>query len=260
MGQSILVAAEGRSDFDTLQRIIDVVAQELGVVCECKAVFPEYDATSDSSGLGGWSRLMSWLKNLNGSTQPDQALSDRDRELWQSVGMVGPARAPAASWELMLGLDDSILVLHIDGDAASVMGQHHPDGAYSQEVNIIKYCRTALYSWSGLADSRVVCAVPVQCMESWYLTLYSIGECAILCPQIVDYEVLPTEDVYNLLCSFDHDKFIDEDGNETVDKVKLPARFGDRLAGDLDKLCSDCPSARCFISDLDRLMSAKNVG
>lgn len=253
MGHSFLVAAEGQTDFDTLHLIIDAVSKDLDVDCSCKMVFPEYDATSSSCGKGGWSRFMHWVKALNGTTQPAHDTSERDKELWEKAGFTGPTKTSPASWELMLALDDSMLILHLDGDVANEIGTHHPDGPYSNDIPIYTYCKKALYAWSGLTSERAICAIPVQCMESWYLTLHSLDDCKFYCQSIENYESTPTADVYTLLCKLGHKNFIDDNGESTVDKIELPKKYGSKLIARLDELCAACPSALCFVNDLEQV-------
>ena len=250
MSQTVLIAAEGRSDFDTLRLIIDTVSKEVGIDCRCELVFPEYDATSDSCGKGGWSRFKDWISERSGAPKEDPLLSEEDRALWLNSGLLAPTLSSPASWQLIMGLEGALVVLHLDADIVEKIGQDHPRGEFIPGTDVTDYCREALYAWSGLSEDEAVCAIPVQCTETWYLALHTPNECRNKFPDFLSYETTPTSIVYSVLCELGHEQYMDEEGTTTIDKILLPRLHGDRLINNLQHLCIKCPAAEVFVHSL----------
>lgn len=249
--RTFLLATEGVTDFDALREIIEYIAARAGIPCQCRRVFPLDDATTGRLGKGGWSRLMDWAKTWNPAPRQDPGCSASDKALWAAVGIHPPTSSPPVTWASVRGIDDNTsLVFHLDGDIAGEIASHHPDGAYAPATDRASYCRKALSHWTGLSEGEALWAIPVQCLESWFLTLHPLELCQKKMPDMHCYESLPTSQVYELLCHLGHPHYVDEAGNYTVDKCALTEKHSTALAKQLDTLCQLCPSAARFTNDV----------
>ncbi|MFR8275799.1 MAG: hypothetical protein ACLU98_05460 [Desulfovibrio fairfieldensis] len=256
---TILIAGEGKTDFDALHTLVKEIARQHETQCECRPLFPEEDATSGRQR--GWSGLMEWCKRHRGDISNPQRAQE-DNELLSLAGISRPRQILQSfpPWQFFHAFEpDTRLLFHLDGDIAEEIGSHHPDGQYQPDADRISYCRKALSDWTGLSPEEALWAIPVHCLETWFLTLYSIEECKAFWPDMQDYESTTTELVYDLLCSFGHKAYIDDFGIPTVDKCELTKKYRSSLAQHINKLYSACPSAKDFAVSVQRFFEQDQV-
>ena len=256
---TVLVVAEGGTDFDALQGLVGHIAKEQDVPCQCLQLFPEEDATSGTLDKGGWTRLMHWARQWNASPQP-APFSGADAKIWEAAGMTGPVVASPVTWTTHLAPyaqgEERILLFHLDGDIAEELAPHHPDEDYKAGMDRVAYCRRALQHWTGLGEDQALWCIPVQCLETWFLTLHPLKQCQQFSPEMQDYESVPTEKVYALLLNLGHEAYTDPEIGNTVDKVRLTEKYTGRLAQQLDSLAECCPSAERFFSEVRQRLQA----
>lgn len=255
---TVLVVAEGGTDFDALQGLVGHIAKEQGVPCQCVRLFPAEDATSGILDKGGWARLMDWTKRWNANPQP-ASLSSADAATWAAIGMTGPVKRSPVTWTTHLAPyppGQGILLFHLDGDIAEELAPHHPDKDYKAGLNRVAYCRHALQHWTGLGEDQALWCIPVQCLETWFLTLHPLKQCQQFSPDMQDYESLPTAGVCELLLDLGHEAYTDPEIGKTVDKIRLTEKYTAKLAHKLDSLTDCCPSAERFFSEVRQRLQA----
>ena len=236
--RTFLIAAEGVSDVKVLATIIEKIASAYNISCICRSIFPEPDATSGSIGKGGWSRLKKWAEKYNSNRH--NVFSDKDKEIWARSGMIiTPVSTPPITWKSITAPEDSLLVFHLDGDAVMEISATHPNcGSYHNGMSIVEYCRAVLQEWTGLSPDDAIWAIPVQCLESWFLALHSLEVCREAEPIFSDYENLDTKVLYSTLVKLGYEAFSSEQGNQTVDKCDLSENHAEHVACEWDTICS----------------------
>lgn len=251
---TILIAGEGKTDFDALHALVEEIARQHGTQCECRRLFPEEDATSGRQR--GWSGLMEWCKRYRGEIANPQRTQE-DNELLRLAGVSRPEQILQSfpPWQFFHAFEpDTRLLFHLDGDIAEKIGSHHPDGPYQPDADRAAYCRKALSCWTGLSPEEALWAIPVHCLETWFLALHSIEECKVFLPDMQDYESTKTESVYTLLRSLGYTTYAENPDAHTIDKCELVKKYSSSLAQHLNELCGACPSAKDFTASVQSFL------
>lgn len=247
MKKNIIIASEGLTDCDTLEPIIKKIASKYGIQCHFNVFFPERDNTSGNCTRRGWTSLRDKLKEFN-PNQPVSAplLQDKDKEIWQAAGMLGPTKASPATWAIVQGVENSLLIFHIDGDVAFKIHEDSDIEDFGGSPDkIYDFCKSCLQSWSGVGADSAIFVVPVQCLETWFLRTYNEFKSDEL------IENINTEDVYKILIGLGCQKYRDDKGNILPDKIYLIQTQLDLLLKRWEDVCIECSSADRFDKDLN---------
>lgn len=253
--RTFILAAEGPTDTSTLTVLLKKLMEQCHVQCAfAPPIFPSGDATAGR----GWPGLKTSLEALRGIEAKTIEQAQKDAPIYASMGIQPPSRFGRSRWPALFALYTNLLpVVHLDGDIAEEITAHHPRGAFNPTADRAEYCRQALQHWTGLAENAAIWCIPVQCLETWFLTLHPLTECHKCMPEIADYESISGELVYDLLCSLGHRSYFDIDKDcYTVDKVHLATDYSQSLADNVDTLRKQCPSAQRFVTDVTRHLTA----
>ncbi len=250
---NFIIAAEGQTDIDALQVILQGLTTELELECAFPAViFPSGDATSGR----GWSALKVTCEKFRGEIKSEEQMA-KDRTTFEKMGfnITPPSQNSQPSWRAVTAFQENpILVFHLDGDIAEELTAHHPKGAFEAAKDRGQYCREALQHWTGLKENDALWCVPVQCLETWFLTLHSLDDCQKHLPAMQDYESVKNSDVYNALICLGAQPYSDAEGQQTVDKVLLTQNKSEELAKNFAHCKKQCPSAERFAQDVRKIL------
>lgn len=251
---TLMLATEGQTDIDVLTVLLKKVAEQCRVKCDfAPPIFPSGDATAGR----GWAGLKTCLEAFRGVEVKTEEQTQKDTAIFALMDIRPPSRFNRSRWQALFALYENLLpIIQIDGDIAEEIGAHHPDGTFTSGHSRAEYCRQVLQHWTGLGENTAIWCIPVQCLEAWFLSLYSLQECRKYMPEVADYESISSALVYNLLCSLGHQSYFDKDKDcHTVDKIHLSTHHSQSLAGNLDTLCEQCPSAQRFVTDVTRRLT-----
>lgn len=247
MEKNIIIASEGLTDCDALEQIIKKIADKYDIQCHFNVFFPERDNTSGKCTRRGWTSLRDKLKEFHPNPPVSAPLfQDKDKAIWQAAGMLGPTKASPATWALVQGVENSLLVFHIDGDVAFKIHEDHNiedfDGKFD---TIYDFCKNCLQSWSGVGDDSAIFVVPIQCLETWFLRTYKKFESE------ESIENINTENIYRILIKLGCREYDDGKGNILPDKVFLIRTRLNLLLKKWGDICRECYSADRFNKDLN---------
>lgn len=247
MEKNIIIASEGLTDCDALEQIIKKIADKYNIQCHFNVFFPERDNTSGKCTRRGWTSLRDKLKEFHPNPPASTPLfQDKDKAIWQAAGMIGPTQVSPVTWTIVQGVENSLLVFHIDGDVAFKIHEdpdiENFDGTPDK---IYDFCKNCLQSWSGVSDDSAIFVIPIQCLETWFLRTYRKFKSEKL------IENIRTEDIYKILIDLGCKEYEDDRGNILPDKIFLIRTRLNLLLKKWEDICKESSSADKFDKDLN---------